>query len=85
MNCYILLCNPLHELIFSASVTNLGISTDQFTPNIQSGAATYSIGCVIKTKYFPNIGQIVYAKLMAPPECVFVKHWLSPSLKHKNL
>jgi hypothetical protein len=31
------------------------------TPNVQSGAATYSIGCVIKTKYLPNIGQIVYA------------------------
>jgi hypothetical protein len=51
------------------------ISTDQFTPNVQSGAATYSIGCLIKTKYLPNIGQIVYAKVLAPPECVFVKQW----------
>jgi hypothetical protein len=76
---------PWNNAWIRSQVARTGISTDQFTPNVQSGAATYSIGCVIITKYLSNIGQIVYAKLLAPPDCVFVKHWLRPSLKHKNL
>jgi hypothetical protein len=53
---------PWNNAWIRSQVARTVISTDQFTPNVQSGAATYSIGCVNKTKYLPNIGQIVYAK-----------------------
>jgi hypothetical protein len=76
---------PESTLRKQARPNNGSLFCSHCAPNVQSGAATYSIGCVIKTKYLPNIGQVVYAKLLAPPDCVFVKHWLRPSLKHKNL